>query len=314
MKSILLIIPYFGKWPLWFEAYLKSVEKNPSINWLCPTNCVVPEKYPENIKFLSFTLSELNRKVNTIVEAQVPLNPRKFCDLKPAYGEIFAKEVEGYDFWGICDMDIIWGDIRKFMTVETLNSFDIISSRKEAISGHFNLFRNTAQINSLYKKLPNYKQLFELPEFKWTDEVVLTEYIKNNENFQNSNIKVKWDSILCNQERGRDSHQEYYLDRWLWDNGRMLNTKTNEEVMYLHFINWKRTMEFAEVTYTDTKRQYYISYKGIHYQQHSPIQQLFNNLKNLFQGYYVKEGQRLRKRKINSLKKRVRRKIKSYLY
>lgn len=101
------------------------------------------------------------------------MNPRKFCDLKPAYADIFRDEVELYDYWGFCDMDIIWGDIRSYMTDDILNNYDIISSRKNAISGHFNLFRNTPQINQLYKKLPDYKKLFEVPEFKWTDEVVL---------------------------------------------------------------------------------------------------------------------------------------------
>jgi hypothetical protein len=42
-------------------------------------------------------------------------------------------------------------------------------------------------------------------------------------------FQIKWDKILCNQEKGRDSHQEYYLNRWLWSGGQLINTKTNEE-------------------------------------------------------------------------------------
>jgi hypothetical protein len=92
MQSILLIIPYFGQWPLWFEAYLLSVKANPSINWLCPTDCDLPKDYPTNLKFLKTTLPELNQHVNQVVNANVPLTPRKFCDLKPAYGGIFQEE------------------------------------------------------------------------------------------------------------------------------------------------------------------------------------------------------------------------------
>ena len=51
-KSIILIIPYFGKWPVWFNAYLKSIEANQTINWLIPTDCNIPEKYPKNIEFI----------------------------------------------------------------------------------------------------------------------------------------------------------------------------------------------------------------------------------------------------------------------
>lgn len=288
MKSILLIIPYFGKWPLWFEAYLLSVATNPTIQWLCPTDCEIPKKHPANITFLPTSLPQLNRHVNNVVEAEVPLNPRKFCDLKPAYAEIFSVQVKGYDFWGICDMDIVWGDIRKFITEDILNGYDIISSRRENISGHFNLFRNTDQINSLYKNLPNYKALFEVPEFKWTDEVVLSNYIKTDPVFIALGLKVYWPKILCNQENGRDSHQEYYLDKWLWKDGKMLELKNGKpinEVMYLHFINWKRTMKYSEVEYNDKPDQFYISYLGMHYKPHSGVTIALNGFNNLFDGY-----------------------------
>ncbi len=302
MKSILLIIPYFGNWPLWFDAYLLSVAANPTIHWLCPTDCEIPKKHPANITFLPTTLALLNQRVNKIVQAEVPLNPRKFCDLKPAYAEIFAENIEEYDFWGICDMDIVWGDIRKFITNDILNEYDIISSRKENISGHFNLFRNTQKINSLYKQLPNYKILFEVPEFKWTDEMVLSNFIKNDPAFKDLGLRVYWPNILCNEENSRDSHQEYYLDRWLWKKGKMLNTKSSEEVMYLHFINWKRTMKFSEIKMLDNPQQFYISYTGMHYKPHSAFEILLNRFKNLYNGYYTIL---FRKRLVKKLKKLI---------
>tara|TARA_R110000823_G_scaffold243818_1_gene368002 strand:+ start:22649 stop:23587 length:939 start_codon:yes stop_codon:yes gene_type:complete len=309
LKSILLIIPYFGKWPLWFEPFLISVAANPSIHWLCPTDCPIPPKYPENIHFLSTTLAQLNIHVNKVVGAKVPLNPRKFCDLKPTYGEIFEKEVKGYDFWGICDMDIVWGDIRKFVTPQILSTYDIISSRKENISGHFTLFRNNSAINQLYKQLPDYKTLFEVPEFRWTDEVVLSNFLKENNKGKALGINVYWPSILCNQERGHDSHQEYYLDHWIWQNRKMINTKTGEEVMYLHFINWKRTMKYCEVRYWDSPDQFYISYKGMHYMAHSYLIKIWNSFTNVFDGYYMREFIRIQKKKLRRIIKKINKKI-----
>lgn len=295
MKRILLIIPYFGKWPLWFDAYLISVASNPTVRWLCPTDIEIPKVHPSNITFLPTTLSQLNEHVNKVVEAEVPLNPRKFCDLKPAYAEIFAEQVQGYDFWGISDMDIVWGDIREFMTEELLNKYDIISSRKENISGHFNLFRNTKHINSLYKQLPNYKDLFEVPEFKWTDEIVLSNFIKSDPAFKVLGLRVYWPSILCNQERGIDSHQEYHINKWLWEDGKMLelkNGKVINEIMYLHFINWKRTLRYCEVEYKDSPHQFYISFIGVHYSPYSGMRKMLNRFNNLFFGYYKREERR----------------------
>jgi hypothetical protein len=298
MKSILLIIPYFGNWPLWFEAYLVSIQANPSIQWLCPTNCELPEQYPDNIKFLETDMLSLNEHVNEVVDAKMPLSPRKFCDLKPAYGDIFKEEIKGYDYWGFCDMDIIWGDIRKFMTKEVLTTYDIISSRKKNISGHFNLFKNTPDLNLLYKQVPDYKSLFEQERFMWFDEHVLSNFLKDTLH----PYKIKWDTILCNQEKGIDSHQEYELNRWYWKEGRLTNTKTGKEVMYLHFINWKRTMRFSYVNYIEDSKSFYVSYLGMHYQPFSNWRLVLNEFKNLFFGYEIIL-------KINRLKKEIRNKI-----
>ena len=34
MKSILIIIDYFGKWPEWLLVFLANCEANPTVNWL----------------------------------------------------------------------------------------------------------------------------------------------------------------------------------------------------------------------------------------------------------------------------------------
>jgi hypothetical protein len=298
-------LPYFGKWPIWFEAHLLSIAKNPTINWLIITDCKLPDNYPENIKFVNTNLQELNKKVNAVVEVNVPLTPRKFCDLKPAYGSIFKEYIENYDFWGFCDMDIIWGDIRKFITNDVLENYDIISSRKYEISGHFNLFKNTYQINNLYKLVPSYKKLFSLEKGVFFDEHHFSKYIQNN-NVNGFNNKIFWSKILLNQERGRDSHQEYYLDKWQWQNGKMINIKNNEEVMYLHFINWKGTMNKCEVNYKDNNNAFYISYTAIHLKKHSSLEINFVDFRNKFWGYYQYERFELFKRKY---KKKIKNKL-----
>lgn len=88
----------------------------------------------------------------------------------------------------------------------------------------------------------------------------------------------------------------------------MLELKDGEpinEVMYLHFINWKRTMKFSEVEYSDQPKQFYISYKGMHYKPHSGFIQSLNGFKNLYGGYYVLLRRIRVKKRIVKLKKRV---------
>ncbi len=304
MNSIILIIPYFGKWPVWFDAYLCSVAANPTIQWLCPTDCEIPLKHPENITFLPISISALNTHVNTVVDANVPLNPRKFCDLKPAYGDIFKEHIAAYDFWGICDMDIVWGDIRKFMTPELLSDYDIICSRPEAISGHFNLFRNRENLNTFYKSIPNYKKLFEVPKFMWFDEVIFTDHLKNLIGKNKNPFRVFWDTEIIKKGIESEKQQEYYLNRWLFQKDKIydLYAPTKKEHMYLHFINWKRTMRFSEIKWQDNPQQFYISYTGMHYKPHSAFEILLNRFKNLYNGYYKIL---FRKRLVKKLKKLI---------
>lgn len=304
MNTIILIIPYFGKWPIWFDAYLCSIKTNPTINWLCPTDCKIPKEHPKNITFLPTTLDELNKHVNKVLEVKVPLSPRKFCDLKPAYGDIFNEHIKDFDFWGICDMDIIWGDIRKFITPKLLIDYDIICSRPEAISGHFNLFRNSENLNTFYKSIPNYKKLFLEPKFMWFDEVVLTNHLKHLNEIYKNPFRVFWDTELLENGIESEKHQEYYLDRWLYKKGKIFDLfDTNKkEYMYLHFINWKRTMKFSEIKWRDNPQIFYISNTGMHYQTHSVFEIHLNRFKNLYNGYYAILG---RKRFLKKLKKLI---------
>lgn len=291
MTSIVLIVPYFGKWPFWFPAFLKSCGKNPTIAWLFFTDCDPIPNPPDNVTFIESEISEMELLFSEKLGMKIQISkPYKFCDLRPSYGYVFADYIKKYDFWGFTDIDIIWGDIRKFMTEDLLNGYDIISSRIDSISGHFTIFKNNILINTIYKSLPNYTQILSTEKYLWSDEQVLTQYLKKVNSNDTPTYKVFWDTVLLNQERGRDSHQEYHLDKWLWRDGKMLELKDGNpinEVMYLHFINWKRTMKYSKIKFTDHPNQFYISYNGMHYKPHTNVTKLVNRFKNLYVGYYA---------------------------
>lgn len=126
---------------------------------------------------------------------------------------------------------------------------------------------------------------------QWFDEQVLTNYFKSDQ-FAEMHLRIYWPTILLNQERGRDSHQEYHLDKWQCQDGKMLRLESGkivDEVMYLHFINWKKTMESCELKFTDSTDSFYISYSAIHYHLHSNFEKGFNIFNNLFDGYFIRE-------------------------
>lgn len=294
--KIILILPYFGKWPIWLEAFMISVEKNPTIHWLMPTDCEIPDQYPNNIKFVSTTLKELNSVIDRKLGFQIPLSPKKLCDLKPAYGHVFEDDIKEYDFWGFTDLDIIYGNIRKFITAEMLENYDMISSRKNALSGHFTLVRNNPEMNFLYQQIPNYKVLYQAPQMVCFDELHFYTYCKEIKN----SFRLFNSEYLLNNEHGKDSYQEYVLNKCFWENGEVFCQ--NQEIMYLHFMNWKNLMTFSEVKYNNKPKSFYISYKGFHLKRFPVFVELFSNTKNYFFGFYFS-------RKVKKVKKAIKKRL-----
>jgi hypothetical protein len=71
---------------------------------------------------------------------------RRLCDVGPAYGLIFVDAIEGFDFWGHCDMDLVFDDIRRFLTPDILQAYT-----KVLIHGHLSLHRNRDDVNHYFE-------------------------------------------------------------------------------------------------------------------------------------------------------------------
>lgn len=146
MTSIAYIIPYFGKFPKFFPVWLESCRRNPTVDWLIFTDDVTPYDYPQNVKVKICSFSQLRERVASLLDFPINLpTPYKLCDYKVTYGLLFEEELKGYDYWGFCDIDLIWGDIRHFFTEALFAKYD-----KVGYQGHSTLFRNTPYINHLF--------------------------------------------------------------------------------------------------------------------------------------------------------------------
>ena len=121
-------------------------------------------------------------------------------------------------------------------------------------------------------------------EFQWVDELHFDNYIKNNI----TDLKIYWEKNLLNVEKNIDSQQEYHLDRWVWHDGNLINNETNEKIMYLHFINWKKYIKVNELNFDKKTDFFFISYNKIHFKAHYKIQILINKIKNLLIVFWVR--------------------------
>lgn len=165
VPSIALVVTWIGPWPFWMSAFLLSCQHNPTVDWIIFTDAEPPPQSPPNVHFKFIDIPTFCILASSKLGFKCKLNPDyayKICDYKPFYGRIFEDTLKHYDFWGHCDLDIVWGCIRSFMTPELLWANDIISSKVRRLSGHFTLYRNVKRINSLYKFIPGYKKLLSI--------------------------------------------------------------------------------------------------------------------------------------------------------
>lgn len=159
--KIALIIPYFGQLPNYFDIWLLSCKFNQSIDWILFTDDKTKYNYPKNVYVNYITFNEFRNRIQLNFDFKIELeNPYKLCDYKTAYGEVFNSLLLEYDYWGYCDVDLIWGNIRKFITDDILEEYDKISD-----AGHFTLYKNNNTLNTAYRKLYskncyNYKSVF----------------------------------------------------------------------------------------------------------------------------------------------------------
>ena len=144
------VVCYMGRLPAYFPLWLSTCARNPTVDWLAVTDGAVPCAVPPNVRIVRMTFDEVRARLSALFPFPIALKtPWKLCDYKPAFGEAFADLLAGYDLWGFCDLDVLWGDIRAFFPDEILRGYPRILTR-----GHCSLFRSDPETNALYRTLP----------------------------------------------------------------------------------------------------------------------------------------------------------------
>jgi len=253
-----LVIVWFGPWPFWMPAFLLSCRWNPDVDWLIFGDSPAPSGgVPPNVRFMGLAMDAFNHRATAAVGFKVRLDPSyayKLCDLKIMYGRIFAAELRDYDFWGCCDMDVVWGRIGDFMTPALLRQYDVLTSRVGRISGHFCLFRNRPEWAALYNRISGVQvRVADHRQYRRIDEGGLTDLLRG---YQQSGLRrawaryisrhaiprVFWDRVLTTSGKHQRQMNADPSLRLCWREGRTYGVD-GEELMYLHFHAVRKQMK-----------------------------------------------------------------------
>lgn len=272
MRSALLI-PYYGKWPVYFNLYLESCRYNPWIDFVFITDLAPPAQTPDNVKFKSLTLEELRKRVDERLNIRARLNyPYKLCDLRPAYGLLFVDYLKAYDYWGWGDIDVIYGDLKKFLPDNFSNgNYDVISFRARWVSGAFTLLRNSEELNTLFLSDRDYITVFESDEHfsygecgkRWNELRAGAEISSLHFDRSNMTLLVRKKEAEGNLKCSFNDHiREYLLPTELltWSKGRLF--LGDKELMMYHFISEKKSGLFEYPQWSEVPDTYHIDRLG----------------------------------------------------
>lgn len=233
MKSICIILPYFGTWPEWMPLFLQSCRNNPTIDWMFFTDCGACINSPENVRYTHMTWPECAAfsakrcRIN-----QLPVRPYKLCDFRFAFGYIFRQYVQSYDIVGFGDIDVIYGDLRTFLTPAVL-SHTLITFNENHVSGHLTLMQNTRSTIRQFRKVDAWRHGAEKQEYASLDEGL--------GHYQISDVYCieSFNTPLSPYTPWTDGTHTFPL-AWYYKGGRLYNSIDGpREFMYLHFMRYK---------------------------------------------------------------------------
>ena len=251
--SVAIILTYYGKFPNYFPLWLKSAGANPSFTFMVFTDIDTSGyNIPPNVHFHAMTIEEIRQRAAKHLDFEPVLTvPRKLCDYKILYGVIFEDYISGYDFWGLCDCDLIWGDMGKFITDDLLDKYGRLYR-----NGHLQLFRNTEAVrNFAIHELPywniSYRDILRTKRYIGLDEYALPTNLFSNfagvgggqyysSNFADIRPEIK---NFCLIQSNR------FFPAVRWKNGKLFvlaidgNPDRNVEFLYLHIQ--KRALKFT---------------------------------------------------------------------
>jgi hypothetical protein len=239
MKSIHLLLLYIGDLPIYINQFLRSCEANPTIQWTLLTTNNIKTLLPQNVQWYKLDIKDFKQRVKRILEIDINnIHYYKICDFRPAYGLLYKDIFRDCDFWGYCDADIIFGDLREFFPDSVLHN-----QVKVQMRGGFSLYSNDNTGISLFQ-LPhpyiNYRNVFTNPkncyfdEWKGINKILKYNKINYYITYQIAEISyMRKDITLIGREN-------YSRQIFTWENGKILRTAwENEKIIqdeyaYIH--------------------------------------------------------------------------------
>ena len=241
MEKIAILTVYYGKLPPYFDLWLRSCEFNETIDFYVVTDNKLCN-LPKNVNIIDITLKDFCSLAEKKLHKKVRIDtPYKLCDFKPMYGHILEDYLSDYDYWGHCDVDLIFGDLRKFFNLYKINNYD-----RFLHLSHLSLYKNTSECKEYYKldgaPCGNWDEVVTNPQNFLFDEWngIFGIYHKHNIPMFEGRIFADI-SMIYKRFRLALNDKNYDQQVFYWEDGHVyrkywIDDKSfKEEFIYIHF-------------------------------------------------------------------------------
>jgi hypothetical protein len=266
LPSVAILVVYFGPLPPYFPAWLKSCSYNSDFRWFVFTDSDFSGYYtPDNVTFCPLTLEQFRDKMARELGFELQFTtPYKVCDFRPLFWVLLQQESRQFDFWGHCDIDVVFGDLRAFIDPVWFLSYDKIFSL-----GHLTLYRNIDTANRMYRRAHpalDWRDILSDTAHRGFDEHIGINLIWKHHHgqfYENEGLVADIDPHLAAFELvppGTNHQSQVFF----FDRGKVLRGHHRarrwytQEFMYIHFQ--KRTFEVPDLP--SAADSFYITPRG----------------------------------------------------
>lgn len=240
--KVCLIVCWFGPFPKYFPIWLQTVKYNEDFEFLIFTDNEKPTDLdiPDNVIFKKLTLSALKGRAEKVLKLKCKIDrPYRICDFRPMFGLIFEHELLNYDFWGYCDLDVIFGNISNFISKQMLSEYDAIFN-----GGHFTIIKNNERMNLLFKKsggafsyssVVKHSAIFAFDEITGIQQIAQKQGINAIYSIPYVDADVRYSQLRSVMDRSNPNNQCFY-----WEKGKLFRVKSEnkkvsiQQLSYIH--------------------------------------------------------------------------------
>ena len=117
------------------------------VDFIFYTDCPLPKHRYKNTIFHQCSYENYCQLISTKlgISYENP-HPYKLTDLKPFIGFIHQEELRDYDFWGMGDLDLVYGNLSMIINDSNMDRYDVITTHNYHIAAHCCFCRKTTII------------------------------------------------------------------------------------------------------------------------------------------------------------------------